>query len=157
MAGTVGKSDLLDLTGIFFGNKAQNLRLKFILFPGEAAVAKTMAAFVKIQRGFYRLPAGIPHRIPFLDIEIVTVVVIGNIVIPVTGNAKKLRIFIKAVPAAGIRDQTEKAIGPQIIDPRQWSIRALNDIFHRSVIKKSILHSENPPDYYTNAENDLGI
>ena len=85
------------------------------------------------------------------------VVVIGNIIVPVAGDPKKLCILIEAIPAAGVRDQTEKAIGPQIIDPRQWSIRALNDIFHRSVIKKSILHSENPPDYYTNAENDLGI
>ena len=118
MAGTVGKSDLLDLTGIFFGNKAQNLRLKFILFPGEAAVAKAVTAFIKVQGSLYRLPARIPHRIAFFDIKIMSVVVIGNTVVPVTGDTEKLSIFIEAIAAAGIRDQTEKAIGPQIIDPR---------------------------------------
>ena len=76
------------------------------------------------------------------------IVIIGNIVVPITGDTQKFCIFIKAVAAAGIGNKTEKAIGSQIIDPRQGSIRALNHIFHRSVIKKSIFHSENPPDYY---------
>ena len=155
MAGTVSKGDLLDLTRIFPGDKAQDLRLKSILFPGEAAVAQSVTTFIKVQRGFRGLPARIPDRITFFDIKIMSVIVIGNTVVPITGDAEKLCIFIEAVTAAGIRDQTEKAIRSQIIDPRKGCIRALNDIFHRSVVKKSIFHSENPPDYCTSVENDL--
>ena len=118
MAGTVGKSDLLDLTGIFFGNKAQNLRLKFILFPGEAAVAKAVTAFIKVQGSLYRLPARIPDRISLFNIKIMAIVIIGNIVVPITGDTQKFCILIEAVAAAGIGNKTEKAIGSQIIDPR---------------------------------------
>ena len=105
------------------------------------------------------------------------IVIIGNIVVPITGDTQKFCILIEAVAAAGIGNKTEKAIGSrilpcrgstiwepiafsagignktekaigsQIVDPRQGSIRALNHIFHRSVIKKSVFHSENPPDY----------
>ena len=99
---TVGQGNFLDLAGIFLGNKTQNLSLQAVLFSGETAVAQAVAALIEVQRGFYRLPAGVPYGISLLNIEIVSVVVIGNIIVPIAGHAEKLRIFIEAVAAAGI-------------------------------------------------------
>src|SRR5699024_3252489 len=115
------QGNLLDLAGILCGNKAQHLGFKTVFLSSDAAVAKAVTALVKVQGSLYRLLARIPDRISLFNIKIMAIVIIGNIVVPITGDTQKLCIFIKAVAAAGIGNKTEKAIGSQIIDPRQGS------------------------------------
>ena len=68
----------------------------------ENAVAHTVAAFISIQRGFGRLPAGIPYCIFVLNVEIMSIGVIRNIVVTVTGHAEKFGVFIEAITSASV-------------------------------------------------------
>ena len=73
-----------------------------VLFSFKNRVAKTVAAFVVVKFGLGRHPARIPYGISVLDKVVKTVAVQWYVVIAVSGQAKELRVFVKAVSSAGI-------------------------------------------------------
>ena len=66
-----------------------------------------MTALVAVKVSLYRLPARIPDSIPVsvLYIEILTVIVIRDIVVSIPCKAEKLSVLIEGVASAGVRDQ----------------------------------------------------
>ena len=91
----IGDGDVLDLAGIVHRNEAEYGRPDLIQTSGEPAVSEAMPAFIEIQVGPHRLPSGIPDRAAIADIQVMAVIVIGNIIVAIASDAKQFRIFIE--------------------------------------------------------------
>jgi hypothetical protein len=74
-----------------------------------------VSAFIALQRGLRRLPAGIPDRFTVADVVVASAGVDRNIVVAVAGQAAKLGILVEAVAAAGIRNQPEELLVPKVV------------------------------------------
>ncbi len=116
-----------------------------ILFTPDHRVSHAVTAAVAVQFGFHRFPAGVPHGIPVLDVEISAAVIHGHIVVAVTGNAAQAGIPVKTVAACRIADQAKKLFATKIIDPRIRRTRSVNHILASGIIKAAILHVLLPP------------
>ena len=113
----VGENKPVYLTVIPEGNKGLQLRLQPVLFALDNGVSQAVTAAVAVQFGLNRLPSGIPYRIPVLYIEIASALIGRSIVVAVSCQTEKLGIPVKGISAGGIRDQTEKIRGSEIINP----------------------------------------
>ena len=100
-----------------------------------------MTAFVRIKPGLGRLPAGVPYAGTILNIEILSVIVIRNIVVTIAGQAEKLGILIEGVTSAGIGNQGKKVLAAQIINPGKGRFGCGDHIFAALIIKKTIFHT----------------
>ena len=63
-----------------------------------------------------------------------------RVIVAVAGYPALTRVFIKAVTAAGVANQTETIPAADIINPEQGCIRSGNYIFPGFVIKVTGLH-----------------
>jgi hypothetical protein len=63
-----------------------------------------------------------------------------RVIAAVAGYPAQTRVFIKAVTAAGVANQTETIPAAEIINPEQGCIRSGNYIFPGFVIKVTGLH-----------------
>ena len=77
-----------------------------------------------------------------MDIVIFSVGIYRNIVVAVTGDAKKFGIFVEAVSATSVRNQGEKVLRSQIVDPWKRSIWGSDDIFLGVVIEITEFHKK---------------
>ena len=94
-----------DFTGIVHRNEGQNACLYIPFRRSETAVTKAVSAFVGIQLCSGRLPSGIPDAFAILNIEVLAVIIIGNVVVTITCKPQKLCILIESIAAAGVGDQ----------------------------------------------------
>ena len=112
--------------------------LQMVFLPGKAAVSHSMPAFIKIQRGLGRLPAGIPDAVSFFEIEISAIGIRRDVVVAIAGQTEKLCIFIERVAAAGVGNKTEKIAAAKIVDPGKRRCRICDDIFPVDIIKVTV-------------------
>ena len=134
----IGKRQLLDLRLHTQRHKMQHTRAYLILRTRDTRVVQTMTTFVTIQRSLARLPSRIPNRLSVFHVEITSDAVHRHAVVTITGNAAELSIFVEIITASGIRDQTEKVLVTQIVNPRKRSPRISDNILTMSVIKMSV-------------------
>jgi hypothetical protein len=69
-----------------------------------------VAAFIAVQFGLGRFPAGIPYGVLVLDIEIFSVDIVWYIIVAVAGHAKQFGILIEGIAAAGVGDKSEELV-----------------------------------------------
>jgi len=100
-----------------------------------------MAAGVTVQFGLCWLPAGVPHRIAILDIDMVAVHIQRGAVVAVTGQPAQPRIAVKAVAAGCVGNQTEKILTAKVVDPGQRGLRGGDDVLFVLVVKMSESHN----------------
>ena len=100
-----------------------------------------MTAFVGVEIGFYGLPAGIPYGIAVLNIDVLSVVIIWNVVIAITRKPEEFGVFVKGISAAGVGYQCEKILISEVIDPGQWCFGCCDDVFLGLVVKMSEFHA----------------
>lgn len=93
--------------------EGENLSLHLVQGSGEAAVAKAVPAFVGVQLCLGGLPARIPDACAVFDIKILSVIVIGYIVVTITGQAEKLGVLIEGITSAGIGIRVKKSLQPR--------------------------------------------
>ena len=93
-----------------------------------------------VQLGLDGLPAGIPHGVAILDVEVAAAVVHGHVVVAVAGHAAQTGVTIEAIAAGGIADDAEELLAAQVVDPGQRSRRGCNHIFPPGIIKVSEFH-----------------
>ena len=136
----VGQNELLNLTVVALGHEEGSLGLQAVLLAGDDRVAHTVAAFVAVQLGLNRGPAGVPHGIAVLDVEIATAHINRNIVVTITGDAAQAGVLIERIAAGGVGNQREKAFHSQIVDPGIRSFRGSDDVLSAGVIKITVLH-----------------
>lgn len=136
----IGKRKLIDLAGILKRYEGEQGGLQMVFLPGKAAVSHSMPAFIKIQRGLGRLPAGIPDAVSFFEIEISAIGIRRDVVVAIAGQTEKLCIFIERVAAAGVGNKTEKIAAAKIVDPGKRRCRICDDIFPVDIIKVTVFH-----------------
>ena len=134
----IGESQPVDLTGRVHRHENFLLCSQPVLLRCDHRVSEAVAAAVLIQFCLNRLPAGIPHGIPFFYIEIVPAAVHGAVVVAVSRQTQELCVLIKAVAARRVGDQAEKILSSQIIDPGERCPRICDHIFPLLIIKITI-------------------
>ena len=139
-AGMIGNLKLRDFTGIVYRHKGKNRSFNIILCGMKAAVTDAVAAFIAVELGVGRLPAGIPDLGSIFYIEILPVVIIGNIVVTVSGETEQFCIFIETVAAACIGNQRKEVRVSEVVDPGKRCSGGRNDIFPMIIIEISKFH-----------------
>ena len=140
-AAVVAQGQAVQLTGIAFGHKQLLLCRHTVLSALQYRVAQTMAAGVTVQFGLCWLPAGVPHRIAILDIDMVAVHIQRGAVVAVTGQPAQPRIAVKAVAAGCVGNQREEFLSTQVVDPGQRGLRGGDDVLFVLVVKMSESHN----------------
>ena len=110
----------------------------------KMTVAKTMAAFIGIQRSAGRHTAWVPDGVTVLYVVILSVGIYRNVIVAVAGDAKELGILIEAVAAAGIGNQGEEILRTKVVDPGKRCVRGSNDVFFPFIVKMSEIHGGPP-------------
>ncbi len=105
VAALVGDGDLLDLAVKVLRYEELHGSGNAVLLAGDNGVAQTVTALVAVKLGLYGRPAGVPHGISVLDVEIASAHIHGDVVIAVTGDAAKSSVLVEAVAACRIGDQ----------------------------------------------------
>ena len=136
----VCKRQFVDLTTASDRYESGQFCLQLIPGAAERRITHSMMAFVGIQIGLCWHPSRIPDGVILLNIVVMSIAVIRNIVVTITCQTKKLRIFIETVTSACIGNQREKILGSQIVDPWEWSLWGCDDIFFSGIIKISVFH-----------------
>ena len=130
----------VQLTGIAFWHEQLLRSADAVLLAFEDGVAQTMATGVAVQLGLGGLPAGVPHRVAVLDVDVVAVHVQRGAVVAVAGQAAHPGVAVKAVAARRVGDQTEKVLAAKVVDPGQGCLRGSDDIFLAIVIEMTEFH-----------------
>jgi len=139
-AGLVLQGQTIKLTGVAGGNKKLLRSSNAVLLALKDRVAQTVAAGVAVQLGLGGLPAGVPHGIAILDVNVMAVHIQRRTVVAVTGQAAHPRVAVKAVAACRVGDKAEEVLAAKVVDPGQGSARGGDDIFFACVIKMSEFH-----------------
>ena len=106
----VGKDETVYFTGITQRNKSGKICRNSVFGRKKTAVAKAVAALIRIQGGLCRLPARIPDGIAIFNIIVPAVLVCRRIVITVAGQTQKLCVFVETVAAAGVGNQGKEIL-----------------------------------------------
>ena len=93
---------LADLAVVVHGNKGEDGSFQFVFRSRETAVADTVTAFVAVKLRLGRFPARIPDIAVLPYVKIFSVDVAWNVVVAVARHAKKFRILIEGIAAAGV-------------------------------------------------------
>ena len=100
-----------------------------------------MTAAIRFERSLCRQERRAPDRFAVADVEAPSALVVRNVVVPEPRNAPELCILIKTVAAAGVADQREEPVVPEIVDPGKRRVRPIDDIILCSVVEISVLHT----------------
>ena len=138
----VGQHQTINLAVVAYRHKQLQLRGQTVLFAGDDAVPKAVAALIAVQLGLGGLPAGIPDGIAVLNIVIPAVRVRWYVIVAVAGDTPQLGIPVKAVPARRVGNKAEECLAAQIVDPRQRRARRGDDIFTCGIGKMTELHRD---------------
>ncbi len=136
----VGELYLFHFAGVIQRDKGKDGGFDSVLAAAEPAVAKAMAALIRVEPGSRRLPCRIPEGIAVLNVEILAVAVVWDIIVAVACDAEQLCILIEGIAAHRVGDNTEEVLVAEIIDPRQRSRRSSDDIFLTGIIKIAEFH-----------------
>ena len=96
------EGEFLHLCPSFQGNKEESRSLDAVFHTFYNSIVHTVAAFVKVERGFARFPSGRPNSAVVVDVEIAAAVVHRYAVVAVAGDAAEFGVLIKAVAARSI-------------------------------------------------------
>ncbi len=135
----VGQAHPVDLAACAGRHEEQHLCTEAVLLARQARVAHAMPALIRVQRRLARLPAGIPHRIAVLDIEVASARIHRHTVVAVAENAPELGVAAEAVAAGGVGDQREEVVRAHVVDPRPGRIWPGDHIFARGIVEVSEL------------------
>ena len=138
----IGQCDPVDFAGIFYRDEGKQIGPDIILSAGDPGIAKTVAAFIAVQRRPGRLPAGVPDRITVFNVVIASALIGWTIIVAVAGQTKKLGIFIEGIAASGIGNQAEEILRAEIIDPGKGCFGSFDDIFLCRIVKMTEFHDE---------------
>ena len=111
-----------------------------IFLPLNHAVAEAVATGIAVQLRFRGLPAGVPDGIAVLDVNMEALLIDRAVVVAVAGQPAQPRVAIEAVAARRIRQECEKILAPQVVDPRQRRARACDQVFTPLIVKETKLH-----------------
>ena len=111
-----------------------------IFLPLDHAVAEAVAAGIAVQLRFRGLPAGVPDGIAVFDVNMEALLIDRAVVVAVAGQPAQPRVAIEAVAARRIRQECEKILAPQVVDPRQRRARACDHVFTPLIVKETKLH-----------------
>ena len=95
----------VDLACRIHRHKCQKLCPQLILRRPKTTVAKSMTAFIRIQFRSRRHTARIPDHTVIVNVIIFSIGVHRYVIVAVSCDPHKFRIFIEAVATACIRDQ----------------------------------------------------
>ena len=135
----VAQGQFLHLGPCLQGDEEQHAGFHAVLGAGDARVAHAVAALVAVQRCLARFPAGRPHRVAVLDVEVASAVVHGHAVIAVARDAAELGILVEAVASGRIGYQGEEIFIAQVVDPGPGRLRVGDDVFAVRVVKVTVL------------------
>ena len=76
-----------------------------------------MPALIAVEISLGGLPPGIPDGISIFYIYVLSVSVVRNVVVAVTGDPEQPCIFIEGIASAGIGNQCEEVLVSEVIDP----------------------------------------
>ena len=101
-----------------------------------------MPTLVGIKFPSNRLPGGRPKRsaFPIPQVKITTVGILRDVVVPVTGESAKPCVPIKGVTTTRVGNQAKELFLPEVVNPREWRVRALDNILPRGVVKITKFH-----------------
>ena len=116
-----------------------------IFLPLNHAVAEAVAAGIAVQLRFRGLPAGVPDGIAVFDVNMEALLIDRAVIVAVAGQPAQPRVAIEAVAARRIRQECEKILAPEVIDPRQRRARACDHILAPLIVKETKLHLRTPP------------
>ena len=77
------------------GTKGEDGGLHLIFGGGKTAVPDAVAAFIGVEAGFDRLPAGIPDRVPVLNVKIFSVDIRRHVIVAVAGQTQELCVLYR--------------------------------------------------------------
>ena len=95
----IGQDHAVDLAGVADRNKGLQLCCYLVLAASDNRIAQAVTAGPGIKLRLCRLPAGIPDGVSVLYVIVASSVVQRAVVVAVSGDAKKLCIFIKGISA----------------------------------------------------------
>ena len=116
-----------------------------IFLPLNHAVAEAVAAGIAVQLRFRGLPAGVPDGIAVFDVNMEALLIDRAVIVAVAGQPAQPRVAIEAVAARRIRQECEKILAPQVVDPRQRRARACDHVLAPLIVKETKLHLRTPP------------
>ena len=128
VAALVGDSDLLDFAVKVLRNEELDRCLNAVLLAGDDRITKTVTALVLVKLGLYGRPAGIPHGIAVLEVEVSSAHINGNVVVAVTSNPAQTRVLVEAVSSRRIGDQREETLSSEVVYPRIGSARRRDNV-----------------------------
>ena len=97
-----------------------------------------MTALIEVEWRLTGFPTRVPHGIAILDVEITPAVVHRHVVVAIAGDTAELSVLVEAVATGGIRDEGEKILIAQIVDPGPRSLRVCNDILAMLVVEMTV-------------------
>ena len=95
-------ADAVQQDVVVFRNEELLFCTDAVFRTGDDGVAQTVAAFICVQRCLYGLPSRVPYSISVFDIDVETILIQRQIVIPVAGDPAQFCIFIERITACGI-------------------------------------------------------
>jgi len=130
--------ELLYLSPLLQGHKEEYRGLDTVLTTCDTGVAHAMTALVEVEWRLARFPTWIPHGIAILDVEITPAVVHRHVVVAIAGDTAELGILVEAVATSGVRDEGEKILVAQIVDPGPRSLRVCDDILAVLIVEMTV-------------------
>ena len=146
-AAFVGYCDFLNFTVEVLGNKEFHLSLYAVLFAGDYGVAHTVAALVAVKLRLDGRPAGVPHRIAVLYIEISSPHINGDVVVTIACDTAQASVLVKAVSSRGVGYKREKSLRSQVIYPGIGGAGRGDDVLSCAVVKVAEFHKDRPSLY----------
>jgi hypothetical protein len=138
--GLILKSQFVDFGVGSVRHKTGKFGAYTVFFANETGVAEAVVALIVVEIGLSGLPAGIPNGVSIFDIVIAATCVDWHVVVAVAGETPELGIFVEAVAASRVGDETEELLVAEIVNPRVRGLRVSDYIFPVGVIKISVFH-----------------
>jgi len=140
--GGVGQGHLVDLRVDVHGHEEQHRRAQAAARSRDARVAHAVARLERVEVLLVRAVQGAPHVAAIVNREDPPAIVDRSVVVPVAREPTHLGVTVEAVAAAGVRDEPEELLGPQVIDPGVRRVRRLYDVLTGFVVEVAELHVE---------------
>ena len=110
---------------------------------GDGGVAQPVPALVARQRATHGQPGRRPHLragARIAQVDQAPAPVGRHVVVAKAGQASQPGVFVEGVAAAGLRDDAEVVLAADVVDPRQWRVRPVEDILACLVVEVPISH-----------------
>ena len=81
----IGQCDPVDFAGIFHRDEGKQIGPDIILSAGDPGIAKTVAAFIAVQRRPGRLPARVPYGITIFNEIVASTLIRWAVIVAIAG------------------------------------------------------------------------